>query len=85
MDGVSPNETLLANGVSRSSEEVNKALITHLSKEIETTSGYIATLRSRMAFTVMIGPFVVLGSLAYSSKSGVGLHAEHDRAYRWIG
>jgi hypothetical protein len=37
-------------------------LIEHLSSEITTQATYLATFRSRIAFTVLIGPFVLLGS-----------------------
>lgn len=41
----------------------DKALVTHLSKEITTYSSYLMTFRARMAFTVLIGPFVIFGSV----------------------
>jgi hypothetical protein len=37
-------------------------LIKHLSAEIISSSQFLHTLRSRMAFNVLIGPFLVLGS-----------------------
>jgi hypothetical protein len=44
-------------------------LIKHISKDIEKLADYVATFRSRIALTVMIGPFVALGSLALNSKN----------------
>ena len=37
-------------------------LIKHLSSEIESCTTFQHTLRSRMAFSVLVGPFLVLGS-----------------------
>ncbi len=37
-------------------------LIEHLSSEITSQTTYLATFRARIAFTVLIGPFVLLGS-----------------------
>lgn len=39
-----------------------KDFIQHLSKEIETQTNAIMTFRTRIGFTVFIGPFVLLGS-----------------------
>ena len=54
-------------------------LIKHLSSEITTQAKYLATFRSRIAFTVLIGPFVLLGSFIVathgsSSKSDFHYH-----------
>ena len=43
-------------------------LIDHLSKEIIAQTNNLMTFRARINFAVFIGPFVLLGSLLYSSK-----------------
>ena len=43
-------------------------IIRHLSSEISTQSEYLTTLRSRVAFTILIGPFVVFGSFLLATK-----------------
>ena len=42
--------------------------IQHLSKEIETQANAIMTFRTRIGFTVFIGPFVLLGSFMVGTK-----------------
>lgn len=43
-------------------------IIKYLSGEIESHSEYLMTFRSRIAFTVLIGPFVILGYVLVVSK-----------------
>jgi hypothetical protein len=43
-------------------------LIDHLSNEIRTLSGYIVAFRTRIAFTVLIGPFTILLAMVALSK-----------------
>jgi hypothetical protein len=53
-----------ANGVGPSQVEIIK----HLSSEIATQSEHVATLRSRISFTILVGPFVVFGSFLLATK-----------------
>ena len=48
----------------------------YLTKEIETLSTNTMTFRSRIAFSVFIGPFLLLGSIIVSaSKNGLNLNS----------
>ena len=44
-------------------------VIKHLSSEIQNQSQYLMTFRSRIAFTVLVGPFIVLGSVLVAAKT----------------
>jgi hypothetical protein len=59
---------------------MNKTEMTeYLKKEIETLSTNTMTFRSRIAFSVFIGPFLLLGSIIVSaSKNGLNL-----TSYSW--
>lgn len=50
---------------------VNKELIQHLSKEIEAHTTYLTTFRSRIAFSVLVGPFVVMGAVIVGAKGTI--------------
>jgi hypothetical protein len=43
-------------------------IIKHLSSEITTQATYLVTLRSRVFFTILVGPFVVFGSFLLATK-----------------
>jgi len=45
-----------------------REIIKHLSSEIKAHSEYLKTLRSQVAFTILVGPFVVLGSFLVATK-----------------
>jgi hypothetical protein len=45
-----------------------KELIAHISSDIETLSTFLTTFRIRVAFIVVIGPFVVLGSFLVAKR-----------------
>lgn len=45
-----------------SSKDLANGVIAYLSKEIETTTNNLMTFRTKIAFAVLIGPFLVLGS-----------------------
>ena len=45
--------------------------IEHLSRDIATHASYLMTFRSRVAFTILIGPFVLLGSFLIATKGTV--------------
>ena len=49
--------------------------IEHLSRDIANHTTYLMTLRSRMAFTVLIGPFVLLGSFLIATKGIVAANS----------
>ena len=42
--------------------------IEHLSSEIAEHTRFLSTFRSRMAFTILIGPFVFLGSVLFATR-----------------
>lgn len=42
--------------------------IEHLSRDIATQTSYLVTFRSRLAFTILIGPFVLLGSFLIAAN-----------------
>lgn len=46
-------------------------LIEHLSSEITTHTNYILTFRSRVTFTILVGPFILLGSFLIATKGSV--------------
>ncbi len=48
---------------------VRTALIQHLSKEIETISSGVTTLRVRVVFVTCVGPFVVLSAFVFRQAS----------------
>lgn len=52
-------------------------VVKHLSREIETHSQYLTVFRSRIAFTVLVGPFVILGYLLVTSKPTGASHWDH--------
>ncbi|HUN86626.1 MAG TPA: hypothetical protein VMU48_19760 [Terracidiphilus sp.] len=58
-------------------------IIKHLSSEIKTQSAYLSTLRSRVALTILVGPFVVFGSFLVAIKGAqISPHfGEHQRIY----
>lgn len=55
--------------------EHRKELIEHLSCEITTHATNSMTFRSRLAFTVLIGPFVVMGSFLVATDGRVNSDA----------
>ena len=65
-------------------QNMNRTELTeYLTKEIETLSTNTMTFRSRIAFSVFIGPFLILGSIIVStSRSGLNLSLDSRSA--WI-
>jgi hypothetical protein len=49
-------------------ESLTKDLLQHLSKEIETTSNNMMVFRTRIGFGLLVGPFLLLGSLIVGAK-----------------
>jgi hypothetical protein len=49
-------------------EDLSKEVVQYLSKEIETTSNNAMVFRSRIAFAVFFGPFLILGSFVVAAK-----------------
>lgn len=49
-------------------ESLAKELLLCLSKEIETTSNNIMLFRTRIGFGLLVGPFLLLGSLIVGAK-----------------
>jgi hypothetical protein len=50
------------------SQMLTKELVLHLSKEIETASNNAMTFRTRIGFGLLVGPFVLLGSIVVGAK-----------------
>ena len=48
--------------------DLSKELIEYLSKEIETVTNGMMVFRSRISFAVLVGPFLILGTLVYAAK-----------------
>ncbi len=51
--------------------DIVEARIEHLTKEIETVAANVMTFRTRMGFTVLVGPFIVMGSVLIATKGEV--------------
>lgn len=66
-------------------QELEKAHIEYLSKEIETVSTYQMTFRARIGFTVLIGPFIVMGSVLIATKGKLVLPASNTAFYSAAG
>jgi hypothetical protein len=62
-----PEGTLIAEASSQRAD-LSKEVIQYLSKEIETTTNTMMVFRSKMGFAVLVGPFLILGTLVYSAK-----------------
>jgi len=58
-------------------QELRQELIKHLSSEIATEMRYLATLRTRVVFTVLTGPFIIIGSLLVAYKGPLTLTTSH--------
>ena len=52
-------------------DKIKEKYIEHLSKEIEITINNLYTFRMRSAFTVWIGPFILLGAVIVAGKSSI--------------
>ena len=48
-----------------------KERIEHLSKEIEAVTANLMTFRTRIGFTVLIGPFIIMGSVLLATDGKV--------------
>jgi hypothetical protein len=48
--------------------DLSKELIEYLSKEIETVTNGMMVFRSRVSFAVLVGPFLILGTLVYAAR-----------------
>jgi len=57
-------------------------LIRHFSREIETLTSSIMTFRIRIAFTVYIGPYLLLGSIIVGTKGNFTLNT--DSIWVWL-
>jgi hypothetical protein len=57
-------------GPSPAQSDVNKAVIDQIAKEIQSGADIITSLRTRSAFTIWIGPYIVLGSILVAVKGG---------------
>lgn len=63
-------------------ENLAKEIIEYLSKEIETVTNGMMVFRSKISFAVLVGPFLILGTLVYAAK---GLHiATEFGAAGWL-
>ncbi len=48
--------------------QLDVARIVYLSKEIETVTTSLMTFRTRISFTVLLGPFIVMGSVLFATR-----------------
>lgn len=53
--------------------ELQQTVIEQLAKEIQIAADGITNLRTRTAFTIWIGPYVVLGSIVVAQKDGFAI------------
>jgi uncharacterized membrane protein len=49
-------------------ESLTKDVVQHLSKEIETITNNMMAFRTRIGFGLLVGPFLLLGSLIVAAK-----------------
>ncbi len=63
-------------------ESLTKDVVQHLSKEIEITTNNIMVFRTRIGFGLLVGPFLLLGSLIVGAKGQPV--ATHLRWYGWL-
>ncbi len=63
-------------------ESLTRDVVQHLSKEIETTTNGMMTFRTRIGFGLLVGPFLLLGSLIVGAKGQPV--AIHLRWYGWL-
>jgi hypothetical protein len=63
-------------------ESLAKEIIEYLSKEIETVTNGMMVFRSKISFAVLVGPFLILGTLVYAAK-GLRIATEFGTA-GWI-
>ena len=49
-------------------EDMAREIIAYLSKEIETTTNGMMVFRSKISFAVLVGPFLILGTVVYAAK-----------------
>jgi hypothetical protein len=57
-------------GSAPAQSDVNKAVIDQIAQEIQSGADIITSLRTRSAFTIWIGPYIVLGSILVAVKGG---------------
>jgi hypothetical protein len=66
-EAVSKPEVITAE-TTLSRENLAREIIEYLSKEIETVTNGMMVFRSRISFAVLVGPFLILGTLVYAAK-----------------
>src|SRR5208282_3705279 len=54
-------------------------VIRHLSSEITTQSNYLMNFRTRLAFTVLLGPFIAIGAALVALKTPPTLRNMHGK------
>lgn len=59
-----------SSGYNGGQSELSKAVIEQLAKEIQSGADLVVSLRTRSAFTIWIGPYIVLGSILVGAKGG---------------
>ena len=70
-----PQPTNLSGQIVLQRANLAKEIIEYLSKEIETVTNGMMVFRSKISFAVLVGPFLILGTLVYAAK---GLHISTD-------
>jgi hypothetical protein len=68
MSSATDSQNMGGSPLASTAPEVRDELITYLSTEIQTHSQYLLTFRSRISFTVLVGPFLILGSFLVAAK-----------------
>ena len=61
------------------SQSLREEVIKHLSSEITSEMEYLASLRTRLAFTVLTGPFIIVGSVLIAFRGPLVFRGSHGR------
>lgn len=62
------SKNVISDSAEPASENLTKEVLLHLSKEIETASNNMMAFRTRIGFGLLVGPFLLLGSLLVGAK-----------------
>jgi hypothetical protein len=64
-------------------EKLSEDIIKHISGEIIAEMAYLASIRTRVGFTVLTGPFIVVGSVLVAFKGPVDFKDWHNPILWW--
>jgi hypothetical protein len=73
----------MSGNVEDDKQKLREEVIKHLSSEIASEVQYIASLRSRLMFTVLTGPFIVVGSVLVALRGPLVFTESHTKLIRW--